>query len=730
MSRDCRKAYKCPTDKVCNPSSGRCVNTNGTIGRNIQKHIQQPVPLLQTKTENKPCKAKCSNDQICNPKTGRCVSRAGTIGKKLIGSNKPLIEEKKIDLCKDKNCGSDKVCNPKTGRCVAKNGLVGRKLEGSTQVSIIPDKTEQKSSIHRKIDYLIGPVRLAHVYSGKYYKNIYLFGDEHLRAVKCPPSASNKSSQNIVQFIENTILLNPKKTIDIYLEYSFISAKYPVRPSSATDNYLSDVNKSLDSCAQISKNMCKYPNVRVHYINVRKTVSKVKVLNEIMHYAFDSKISRLTKLNQKETAGLFPINNAELLSLTKIDKQLKAIRDPCLRNYLEQYILDEMQSSSLTITDWENIRDHTSQSKHSTDKIIRLLNALMEGYLLTRMFRSYTRSREGRSSLDSMFNIVYTGDSHISNYLRVFSNLKFYIVEGIIESKKKGTDMQCLDISKYYQPFFQALSNSTIIKELEDSFGKDVLNMVPAGYKIVSKIGSGIAGHVYLASDENFNQVVLKIVKTERNTVAGTHKGIEHEFKMQQKFASVGLAPAPLSLHFYHPRADRNDEIAVMIMERIYGTVGYLIDSCILDSSMIDQIVSQIETIIKKMCKEGLIHGDFHPWNMGYNLSADGSIKITLIDMAYSCCAASNGSCDPRHELSKLIQVLFKVAAKDKNKITRTNCQNLIKPIQELMLHVFKINSQLVPENERSAYALARNLHYNHQTRTLTRDIDRLATIK
>ena len=57
----------------------------------------------------------CPSGKILNPRTNRCVKKTGRIGKKLI-------------LTKDKECDENKVLNPKTKRCVKKLSRIGRKL--------------------------------------------------------------------------------------------------------------------------------------------------------------------------------------------------------------------------------------------------------------------------------------------------------------------------------------------------------------------------------------------------------------------------------------------------------------------------------------------------------------------------------------------------------------------------------------------------------------------------
>ena len=68
-------ASKCVDGKILNPSTGRCVALNGTLGKIIQERLS----------------LSCPNDKIINYKTGRCVSKTGSIGKKMLSSKSKAV---------------------------------------------------------------------------------------------------------------------------------------------------------------------------------------------------------------------------------------------------------------------------------------------------------------------------------------------------------------------------------------------------------------------------------------------------------------------------------------------------------------------------------------------------------------------------------------------------------------------------------------------------------------
>jgi hypothetical protein len=88
----------------------------------IRKDLLESARVFE-KTKVDKIKVECPSDKILNPKTGRCVNKTGKIGKDLLKTN---VEKPKIILKNE--CPSDKILNPKTGRCVNKTGKIGKDL--------------------------------------------------------------------------------------------------------------------------------------------------------------------------------------------------------------------------------------------------------------------------------------------------------------------------------------------------------------------------------------------------------------------------------------------------------------------------------------------------------------------------------------------------------------------------------------------------------------------------
>ncbi len=63
---------ECPVGKILNPATGRCVDENGKIGRQLRGAVSTTT-------------RECPPGKIINPATGRCVDENGKIGRQLRG---------------------------------------------------------------------------------------------------------------------------------------------------------------------------------------------------------------------------------------------------------------------------------------------------------------------------------------------------------------------------------------------------------------------------------------------------------------------------------------------------------------------------------------------------------------------------------------------------------------------------------------------------------------------
>lgn len=88
----------CPSDKIINPATGRCVSKTGAIGKALEKgekgsptkkgkkeeKMKSPTKKTSTSSSKKVKEVTCPSDKIINPATGRCVSKTGPVGKSIL----------------------------------------------------------------------------------------------------------------------------------------------------------------------------------------------------------------------------------------------------------------------------------------------------------------------------------------------------------------------------------------------------------------------------------------------------------------------------------------------------------------------------------------------------------------------------------------------------------------------------------------------------------------------
>ena len=100
-----KEKIKTPEGKILNPKSGRYVDINGKIGKEIVKSAkkqkspkEKPVVVPQKKE-----KIKTPEGKILNPKSGRYVDINGKIGKEIAkAAKKQASPEKELKAAKKK----------------------------------------------------------------------------------------------------------------------------------------------------------------------------------------------------------------------------------------------------------------------------------------------------------------------------------------------------------------------------------------------------------------------------------------------------------------------------------------------------------------------------------------------------------------------------------------------------------------------------------------------------
>lgn len=125
-------------------------------------------------------------------------------------------------------------------------------------------------SPYKKIDYVSDIMRITHMTSIKYNKNVYLIGERHKTKGECKLNKEN--SMIIGEFIANNLQYSDK-FIDVFIEAQFIK---PKRITNSQDKFyygeigMGYIVEKFPKCFNLYKQIeCDYPNIRFHSSNIR-----------------------------------------------------------------------------------------------------------------------------------------------------------------------------------------------------------------------------------------------------------------------------------------------------------------------------------------------------------------------------------------------------------------------------------------------------------------------------
>jgi hypothetical protein len=261
-----------------------------------------------------------------------------------------------------------------------------------------------------KYDFIEGPVTLTELYSHKYKKHIYIFGDLHVKNSTCP------NSNNFIMFLRNQITSNLNKTIDFYIEAPFVKRD-------VQDSYIKDVDDLFRYYITV------YKNLRLHFSDIR--AYEIASAYQIAHETEDI----------KEILSLFPYSKdiPYIFQKLKIYKQFEnSDLLPNDKNIIFKILQLEMDKNMLKPTD----------AMYAHNIMIKFLNLyawIMDAYLIGRLFKANYKPK--------ISNImIYVGDRHANNYINILTRIGFKIINRV-ESNTKD-DFQCIDVRSFKQPFF------------------------------------------------------------------------------------------------------------------------------------------------------------------------------------------------------------------------------------------------------------------------------------
>ena len=345
--------------------------------------------------------------------------------------------------------------------------------------SIIINAT--KPIIYKPFGKLYSLTDVEVIESTKYDMKLLLLGDSHTYNHGCP-----KKSDDVLTFIEKQIN-TATCFVDLYLEVPYIfkenKDKNPIRVS---ETWMAKVHEKYWDCFTWSKKYCDQPNLRAHYVDLRKVpndkyfeVTKIIVglyfKHPITYYNID--IKRI--LNDEQTKKIF--KNADtvikhidsLVDKTKVKKQIQNIKYPEVKKAIEKYQQTWSRPDKLSNPEkisWPNIEKilkgkATRQLINDMYYTLATLPAtLMDLYTVARMFRNFQDTPD-KYSLPAKNIIVFAGSFHTHRYRNFLMNelgfkLSFQQLAKTANwqpgrGQKKAGNL-CVDVSKLEQPVFRS----------------------------------------------------------------------------------------------------------------------------------------------------------------------------------------------------------------------------------------------------------------------------------
>lgn len=301
--------------------------------------------------------------------------------------------------------------------------------------------------------YVEGPVSLTE-WSRKDL-HMYLFGDVHVKKLLCRAGVQIKMT--IVNVINDAIVSNPNKIIDVYLEHPFAN-KHKKYNEYRDNSYLSKVNTAFGDCLLANKSKCPYKNVRFHYVDIRD-LGLLNSTRGIISRFYEgpvevSEIAEFELLWNKFRLAI-PGKQVfdEILEQTKIRKQFDAVTDKNVVQKIKDHFMPWVERDLANMMhQWIRATVSSPEEKakiySSLCRNIISWGALWQDlYTLGRLFRSYKPSKSGITNADARYVIMYLGNAHVDRLNAFMGYVRGFVQGERSESEDQKSNFQCLKVS-------------------------------------------------------------------------------------------------------------------------------------------------------------------------------------------------------------------------------------------------------------------------------------------
>jgi len=159
-------------------------------------------------------------------------------------------------------------------------------------------------------------------------------------------------------------------------------------------------------------------------------------------------------------------------------------------------------------------------------------------------------------------------------------------------------------------------------------------------FEILSELGKGAMGVVYLAKDPSIGRLVA--IKTIRASAGDEDDSESREFRerFMREAQTAGILSHPNIVTIYDVGEDKDSGVSFIAMEYIEGKTikAMLVDRTNFAPDQIADIIGQVAEALDYAHRKGIIHRDIKPANI--MITTDGKVKIT--DFGIAKVASSN----------------------------------------------------------------------------------------